>query len=148
VFFQVRNSQISTVTLQHTDPSQTVFAQLTFIHSIASVNGVIPCDTCPVPLNVRLTPGSYEVTVGPPTVVFALSSSPTMAISYGTFGDLSVYTQSPRYASAAAYGQALQMWRERASDRWILGRNSSHTGASQITSALDAPGRYLIAAPK
>jgi hypothetical protein len=55
---------------------------------------------------------------------------------------------SSRYASATAFAQALALWHERATDKWVEGRNSGHTGPSTVTSALEGPGRVLLAAPK
>jgi hypothetical protein len=144
-----KNNVLSQCLIKHSDSTQTVFAKLTFpIHSIVSRNDTLLCDTCTILLTVTVTPGSYEFTIGPASLVFNETSEPIADVMFGPYGDPSVYTQSSKYASEQAFIQALALWHERATDRWIVGRNSTLTGPSTITSALEGPGSYLLAAPK
>ncbi len=147
--FVFKNNQLRTFQLIHTDSAHTLFATFTFTpRSIVSRNDTLLCDSCTVMVTVSITPITYEVTVGPPGLVFNSSGEPVLAISYGQYGDSSVYTMSSRYTSATQFTQALAIWHERAVDHWVEGRNSVHTGASTVTSALEGPGRVLLAAPK
>jgi hypothetical protein len=147
--FVFKNNELRTFQLRHSDSSQTLFATFTFTpRSIVSRNDTLLCDTCTVAVTVSVTAGSYEFTVGPPTLVFNETGEPIVAVSYGTYGDASVYTMSTRYASPMAFAQALGLWHERSVDHWVLGRNSTHTGPDEVTSAMEGPGAYLLAAPK
>lgn len=147
--FVFKNNQLRTFQLLHSDSVHTVFATFTFTpRSIVSRNDTLLCDTCTVTLTVSVTPVTYELTLGPPGLVFNASGEPVLSISYGRYGDSSVYTMSPRYASASQFTQALGVWHERSLDKWVLGRNSAHTGPSTVSSAIEGPGRILLAAPK
>jgi hypothetical protein len=147
--FVFKNNQLRTFQLTHSDSVRTVFASFTFTpRSIVSRNDTLLCDTCTVIVTVAVTPLTYELTVSPATLVFNSSGEPVLSLSYGRYGDSSVYTMSSRYGSATAFAQALGVWHERSPDKWVLGRNSAHTGASTVTSALEGPGRVLLAAPK
>ncbi len=147
--FVFKNNQLRTFQVTHSDSSTTLFARLSFFpRSVVSRNDTLLCDTCTVIVTVAVTPGSYEFTIGPAGLVFNQAGEPVMTVSYNRYGDPSVYTSSPRYASAAAFIQALGLWHERALDRWVLGRNSTHVGPDSITSAVEGPGRFLLAAPQ
>lgn len=113
-----------------------------------SRNDTLLCDTCTIAVTVSVTPGTYEFTLGPSTLVFNQTGEPIVEMTYGTYGDASVYTASSRYASASAFLQALGIWHERSLDNWVLGRNSAHTGVASVSTALEGPGTYLLAAPK
>lgn len=143
------NNQLFTCIITHSDSVHTAFASLTFApQSIVSRNDTLLCDTCTVVVSVTLTPGSYQLDIGPASLVFNQSGEPVATVSFGRYGDPSVYTQSTRYASAAAFEQALELWRERTPDHWVEGRNSTHLGPTTVSSALESPGSFLIAAPK
>ena len=149
VFLIYKNNLLNSFTISHTDNGHTVFASLTFAsHSIVSVNNVVLADTSTVPLGVTLTSGLYMFTLAPPAMVFNIAGEPTVTVVYSKYGDLSVYSQSSKYASAAAYEQALGLWRELSADHWVPGRNTGHIGVDTVASALESPGRYVIAAPK
>ena len=137
------------MSIRHPDVSNTLFASYTFAsHSIVSLNNVLLADTSTVTVLVTLTPGVYGFTVLPAGMTFNSAGEPTVTVGYGKYGDFSVYTQSPNYATAAAYEQALGLWRELSADHWVPGRNTGHVGANTIASALESPGRYVIAAPR
>jgi hypothetical protein len=143
------NNQLFTCSITHSDSVHTPFASIQFTpHSIVSRNDTLLCDTCTIAVTVALTPGSYQLDVGPASLVFNQTGEPVATVSFGRYGDPSVYTQSSRYASAAAYEQAVELWRERTPDHWVEARNSSHSGQFAITSALEGPGSYLVAAVK
>jgi len=145
----VHNDALNSFVIRETDGAATVFATFTFpARSIVAVGSLQVCDTCTVTVTVTLAAGTYGFTVAPAGLVFNLSNEPTVAVGYGTYGDLSVYTQSPKYGTSAAYEQALALYRERTADHWLPGRNSSHTGGFTVSSAVETPGAYLIAAPK
>jgi hypothetical protein len=144
-----KNNVLSTCQITHSDSVHTLFATISFSpHSIVSRNDTLLCDTCTIFITLTTTPGSYELTLGPATLVFNASAEPVATVSFGTYGDASVYTQSPRYASASEFVQALALWFERSPDRWVIGRNSAFTGPTTITSAVEGPGAMLLAAPK
>jgi hypothetical protein len=143
------NDQLFTCSITHSDSVHTLFASIQFTpHSIVSRNDTLLCDTCTIAVTVTLIPGSYQLDVGPASLVFNQAGEPVAKISFGRYGDPSVYTQSSRYASAAAFEQALALWRERTPDHWVVGRNSTHQGPDSIASALEGPGAYLVAAMK
>ncbi len=147
--FVFKNNQLRTFQLVHSDSVQTLFATFTFTpRSIVSRNDTLLCDSCTVIVTASITPATYELTIGPPGLVFNSSGEPVLAVSYGRYGDSSVYTMSSRYTSATQFAEALALWHERAVDQWVEGRNSAHTGAATVTSALEGPGRVLLAAPK
>ncbi|HXJ30261.1 MAG TPA: hypothetical protein VNG35_06460, partial [Gemmatimonadales bacterium] len=123
------NNVLSTCTIRYSDSVNTLFATINFSpHSIVSRNDTLLCDSCTVAVSVTLTPGSYEFAVGPASLVFNQTGEPVATVSFGRYDDPTVYTQSSRYASAAAFVQALELWRERTPDHWVEGRNSSHSG--------------------
>ena len=116
-----KNNLLSHCAITHSDSVHTVLADFTlFPHSVVSRNGL----------------------------VFNQSNEPIVDVSFGSYGDPSVYTQSSRYASTSAFIQALGVWHERTADHWFLGRNSTLTGPSTVSSALEGPGTHLLAAPK
>ncbi len=147
--FDYHNNLLKTFSIRHPDVSNTLFATYSFApHSIVSVNNVLLADTSTVTVTVILTPDVYGFTVSPASMIFNSAGEPTVTVTYGTYGDFSVYSQSPNYASGAAYEQALELWRELSPDHWVLGRNSGHAGVGTVASALESPGRYVIAAPR
>jgi hypothetical protein len=147
--FVFKNNELRTFQLRHSDSTQTLFATFTFSpRSIVSRNDTLLCDTCTVAVTVSVTASSYEFTLGPASLVFNETGEPIVEVSFGTYGDASVYTMSSRYATAAAFVQALGVWHERTVDHWVLGRNSTHTGPAAVSSAMEGPGTYLLAAPK
>jgi len=147
--FVFKNNQLRTFLVTHSDSSTTLFARFTFFpRSVVSRNDTLLCDTCTVTVTAAVTPGGYELTIGPSGLVFNQTGEPVVTVAYDRYGDPSVYTSSPRYASATEFIQALGLWHERALDRWVLGRNSTHIGPDSVTSALEGPGRLLLAAPK
>jgi hypothetical protein len=147
--FAFKNNLLANFSFTHSDSVHTILATFTFTpRSIVSRNDTLVCDTCTVTVTVEVTPLTYELTVGPPGLVFNASGEPVLAVSYGRYGDSSVYTMSSRYASATQFAQALGLWHERSTDVWVESRNSAHTGSSTVTGALEGPGRVLLAAPK
>ncbi|MGH7643982.1 MAG: hypothetical protein ACREMR_00210, partial [Gemmatimonadales bacterium] len=147
--FSVKNNVLRTFAIRHRDPATTLFAQFTFPpRSVAQVNGLLVCDTCTVPVTIMLTAGVYGFTVSPPSLVFRSSSTPTVTLSYGQYGDLSVYDSSARYGTESEFEQALELWFERDPGEWVASRNSSHPAALTVQSALDEPGAHLLAALK
>lgn len=143
------NKQLNTVRIVHTDGAQTLFAEFQFTaRSVLFANGATVCDSCNYTVTIAVAPGAYGFTLGPADLLFRLSNTPTVTVQYATYGDLSVYSQSPRYATPAAFEQALALWYERSAGSWVPGRNSAHTAPSTIASAIDAPGPHLIAALK
>ena len=143
------NKVLNTVTITHTDSVQTAFLEIQLpAKSVLFANGATVCDSCNYSISITLTPGGqYAFTIGPADLVFRLSSTPVVTVRYAApFGDLSVYTQSPRYATPGEFDQALALWYERSPAKWVEGRNSSHTTATTIVSAIDEPGPHLIAA--
>jgi len=147
--FIFKNNQVRTFQITHSDSVRTVLATFMFTPgSILSRNDTLLADSSTIALSVSIALGGYELTVGPASLVFNQAGEPVVSVSYGRYDDPSVYTMSPRYASAAAFLQALGLWHERTPDRWVLGRNSTHTDPSTVTSAIEGPGTYLLAAPK
>jgi hypothetical protein len=138
------------VQVVHTDASGTVFAELTFTpFSILSLDGQFVCDTCTVAVTVTAQPGTYFFSVGPSGIRFDAANQPTMTVSFGTYGDLSVFDSSARYADAAAFQAALELWHERRVGAWYLTSGSGPgPGVSQVSAALEGPGNYLVAALK
>jgi len=148
--FHVQNNLTTHVQLVHTDPSGSVFADFTFTPlSLLSLNGQFVCDTCTVDVTVAVQPGLYFFTVGPAGLRFDAANQPTMVVSYGTYGDLSVFDSSARYPDPAAFQAALELWHERHPGAWYLASGSGPgPGTSQVSAALEGPGNYLVAALK
>ncbi|MGH7675052.1 MAG: hypothetical protein ACREMV_07250 [Gemmatimonadales bacterium] len=147
--FSVKSNVLRTFEIRHRDPATTLFAVLTFPpRSIAQANGLLVCDTCTVLVSVTLTSGVYGFTVSPSTLVFRSSSTPTIRVSYGQYGDLSVYDSSARYGTESEFEQALELWFERDPGEWTASRNSSHPASMTLQSAIDAPGPHVVAALK
>ena len=143
------NKVLNTVTITHTDSNQTAFLEITLpAKSVVYANGAAVCDSCVYSISFTVTPGGeYAFTIGPSDLVFRLSSTPVVTVRYAPpFGDLSVYGQSARYATPGDFDQALALWYEKTPSHWAEGRNSSHTMAATIVSAIDAPGPHVIAA--
>ena len=144
-----KNNQLSHCAITHSDSVHTVFAEFTFLpHSVVSRNDTLLADSSTIVLTLTVSPGAYEFTIAPAGIVFNETNEPIVAVSFGTYGDPSVYTQSAKYANATAFIQALGLWHERTPDHWFLGRNGSLTGPSTVSGALEGPGTYLLAAPK
>lgn len=147
--FLFKNNQLYQGTVVFNDSLNTVFADFTFPpHSVPFRNDTTLADTSLITVVVSVTPGTFEFTLGPSTLGFNAAGGPTVTVHYAAYSDLSVYSQSTRYATATAYSQALELWFEKTTDHWVEGRNSSHTGTSLISSGLETPGHYLLAAPK
>lgn len=145
----VRYDQPRTARITHPDGPGTLFLELYFPpQSILHVNGQPVCDTCTVTVTVTATSGYYGFTMAPATLIFNASSTPTVTVGYGTYGDLSVYDSVPRYATPEAFDQALAVWYESAPNLWRRGRNSTRTGPGTVVSGLEAPGAHLLAALK
>lgn len=144
-----KNNLLSHCEITHTDSVHTVFVEFTFFpHSVVSRNDTLLADTSTITLTLTVTPGAYEFTIAPARLVFNETNEPIADVSFGTYGDPSVYTQSAKYGSATAFIQALGLWHERTPDHWFEGRNSSLTGPSTVSGAIEGPGTYLLAAPK
>lgn len=147
--FPVRNDRLEVVRFTHSDPAGTLFAEFRFTpRSIVQANGLLVCDTCTVLVTVTPLPGLYGFTVGPTSLVFSASGSPTVSISYGTYGDLSIHDSSSRYPTPAAYSTALAIWYERTGGKREEERNSAHQSSTVVASALDVPALHLLAALK
>jgi hypothetical protein len=144
-----KNNLLSHCRITHSDSVHTVLADFSFFpHSVVSRNDTLLADTSTIVLTLTVSPGSYEFTISPAGLVFNQSNEPIVDVSFGSYGDPSVYTQSSKYASVSAFIQALGVWHERTADHWFLGRNSTLTGPSTVSSAIEGPGTYLLAAPK
>jgi len=148
--YYVQNNLTTHVEVVHSDPSSTVFADITFTPlSIFSLDGQGVCDTCTVGITVTVQPGTYFFSVGPAGIRFDAANQPTMTISYGTFGDPSVFDSTARYADPGAFEAALELWHERHAGAWYLASGSGPgPGTSQVSAALEGPGNYLVAALK
>ena len=147
--FPVHNNRLETFRIEHTDAAHTLFAEFRFTpRSIVQANGLLVCDTCTVYVTVTPLPGLYGFTIGPGHLVFNAAGSPTVTVSYGTYGDLSVHDSSTRYPTPADYSAALALWYERSPGVWDEERNSTHQSATVVASAIDAPVTHLLAALK
>jgi hypothetical protein len=147
--FGVRYDQSRSVTIEHPDAGTTTFVDLLFPpQSILHVNGQPVCDTCTVTVTVSTTPGVYGISLTPASMIFNASSTPTATFHFATYGDLSVFDSSSRYASEQAFGSALAIWSETLPGQWRRGRNSTQITPGQVVSGIDVPGAHLLAAPK
>ncbi|HEY6853887.1 MAG TPA: hypothetical protein VI139_06550, partial [Gemmatimonadales bacterium] len=117
--------------------------------SILSLDGHGVCDSCTVGVTVTVQPGTYFFSVGPSGIRFDAANQPTITVSYGTYGDPSVFDSSARYADPGAFEAALELWHERRAGAWYLSSGSGPgPGTSQVSAALEGPGNYLVAALK
>lgn len=144
-----KNTLLDHCAITHSDSSHTVFADFTFFPpSVVSRNDTLLADTSTIVPTLTASPGSYEGTIAPARLGFSQSNEPVVGVSFGAYGDPSVYTQSPKDASTSDFIQALGGWHERTSPHWFPGRNSTLTGPSTASSAIEGPGTSLLAAPK
>jgi hypothetical protein len=75
--FVFKNNQQRTFQVTHSDPSTTLFARFNFSpRSVVSRNDTLLCDTCTVIVTVAVTPGSYELAIGPAGLVFNQTGDP------------------------------------------------------------------------
>jgi hypothetical protein len=145
----VKNSQIRTIVITHTDSTGTAFLELAFpVRSMVQVGSQLVCDTCTVNVSVTPTAGVYGFTLGPANLVFRASSTPTVTMRYATYADFTVRDSSTLYPTEQAFDQALELWFETSAGFWRRSRNSAHTGSRTVTGAIDQPGAHLLAAPK
>ena len=143
----VRNDQIQSFDVRHSDSTLTLFAEFTFTpRSIVRAGGVLVCDTCTVVVTITPTPGFYGFTIGPSTLVFRSSNTPTVRFTWGTYGDPSVWSTSPRYASEAAYRLALAVWYEASPGLWHETRSNTQPTATSNLAGLEQPGSHVLAA--
>jgi hypothetical protein len=137
-----RSAQLRQFAITHTDG--TPFADFTF-----TAFSILRPDTGTLQLTVAVTPRAYGFTIGgPANLAFDAANRPTVTLSYGRYVDRTVYDSTGRYASFAAFEQALRLWRQRAPDDWIKESDVGPTVSATIAGPLGAPGTYLIAAPK
>ena len=145
----VRYDQSRSVTIEHPDAGTTTFVELLFPpQSILHVNGQPVCDTCTVNVSISVTPGVYGISLTPASMIFNAASTPTATFHFATYGDLSVFDSSSRYADEQAFGNALAIWSEMLPGQWRRGRNSTQITPGQVVSGIDVPGPHLLAAPK
>jgi hypothetical protein len=146
--FSFKAGLLSTFQLVHSDSVGSAFASFTFTpHSVVTRNDTLLADTSTVIVTVTVVPGTYEFVLGPASLGFSVSSKPTLDFSYTRYANPAVFDSSTRYGSAAAFQQALGLWFERGADRWVQEPNA-HNGLTVVSGALEAPGHYLLAAPK
>lgn len=144
-----QNNSLADLKVTFNDGGHTLFADFTFPpHSVPFRNDTTLADTSTISVTVSVNPGTFEFTVGPPSLGFNTAGGPTVSVSYAAYDSLDVFSQSSRYANSSAYSQALALWFEKTADHWIEGRNSGHSGVDTVSSGLDAPGHYFLAAPK
>lgn len=149
VIFSFHNNQTVNFPVLESDSAATILATLHFsFQSIVSRNDSILADTSTVAVSFAALPGEFGFTVGPSTLFFNTAGSPTVDISYTRYANFTVFDSSSRYATAQAFEQALELWYEYGADEWQPTRNSTHSGASVVSSALEQPGAYILAARK
>ena len=146
--FTVQVNRLEVDTLKHSDAGGTVFAIFTFTPlSLLSQNGVILADTATVTVTVTPTSRVYGFTVGPASLAFDVAGRPTVRVSYVRYVDRTVYDSAGHYPDFPTFEQALRLWRQRGPDDWVSEGDAAPSG-STVAAPLDAPGSYLVAAPK
>lgn len=147
VTFPVRNDMVTVRSLRHADAFGTLFIELRFPQgSLASLNGQPLTTTDTVQITIQPLAGQYGFTLSPSGLAFTLSGTPTVEFSYALYGDFTVADDEPAFADRATYAAALEVWEEVNIDQWRVARGSSVSGVDAIAAALDAPGRFLLAA--
>ena len=146
--FTVRVNRLAVDTLRHSDAGGTIFAIFTFTPlSLLSQNGVPLADTATVTITVTPLSRVYGFTVGPASLAFDVAGRPTVQVSYLHYADRTVYDSAGHYADFSAFELALRLWRQRGPDDWVSESDVAPAGAT-VAAPLDAPGSYLVAAPK
>ena len=146
--FTVQVKRLDVDTLKHSDTDGTIFAIFSFTpFSLLSQNGVILADTATVTLTVTPTSGVYGFAVGPANLAFDVAGRPTVKVSYVRYVDRTVYDSAGHYPDFPTFEQALRLWRQRGPDDWVS-ESDATPGGSTVAAPLDAPGSYLVAAPK
>ena len=146
--FTVQVNRLDVDTLKHSDADGTIFAIFTFTPlSLLSQNGVTLADTATVTVTVTPTSGVYGFTLGPASLAFDVAGRPTVQVSYLHYVDRTVYDSAGQYADFRGFELALRLWRQRGPDDWVSESDAAPTGAT-VAAPLDAPGSYLVAAPK
>src|SRR2546429_2986040 len=146
--FTVQVNRLEVDTLKHSDAGGTVFAIFTFTPlSLLSQNGAPLADAATVPITVTPLSRVYGFTVGPASLAFDVAGRPTVQVSYLHYVDRTVYDSAGQYADFRGFELALRLWRQRGPDDWVSESDAAPTGAT-VAAPLDAPGSYLVAAPK
>jgi hypothetical protein len=147
--FWVSNRTPVVRTLRHSDPQLNPYIELRFpAGCLSRLNGVQLTVTDSVLVTVDPLPGGYGFTLSPSGLEFTLSSTPTVTFFFARYADLSVADTVPTFADRAAYAAALDVWEEVTVDRWRIARGSSAVGVDEISSAVDAPGQFRLAASR
>lgn len=145
--FWVSNAHLTVQTLVHSDAFSTTYVELRFPPgTLSSLNGAALTTQDSVLVTAQPLAGQYGVAVAPAGLVFTLEATPTVTFFYARYGDPSVADSAPRYPSRSAYLAALGVWRQNAQGRWLVAKGSSAGGLDEVSSGLDTPGTYAVAA--
>jgi hypothetical protein len=145
--FWVANGTARVRALRHPDAFNTLYLELSFpAGSLADLDGdpLGPEDS--VWVTIEPLAGAYGLTLSPAGLTFAAGARPTARFAFARYADPSVADGEPAFADRDAYLTALDLWREVGIDRWEVAAGSGSAGVDQIAAALDAGGRYWLAA--
>ena len=147
--FEVCNDQLTVEVIMHPSmPAPIDYLEIRFPQgSLSSLNGQPLSTTDCVDVTVQPRGGQYGFTLSPQGLEFVLDATPTATLLYDVFGDFSVVDDSDTYDTAGELESALDIWEEVTVDRWQIARGST-SGLGEVSAAVDAPGDFVLAAPR
>lgn len=148
--FEVCNDGLTVEIIMHPDmPAPIDYVELRFPEgSLSALNGQPLNTTDCVDVTVQPRAGEYGFTLSPQGLEFVLDATPSATLLFAQFGDFSVVDDSPTYDTAQELANALDIWQEVTVDRWQIARGSGPSGTDEVSAAIDAPGTFVLAAPR
>lgn len=147
--FFVSNARRTVRRLIHDDGFNTPYVELAFPPgSIAAVSGTELGSNDSVQVTVTPRGGQYGITLSPAGLSFSPNNAPTITFFFATYADLQTLSDSDRYARWLEYVAALELWEEITPDLWRRVSGSTVTASDAATGSVEAPGTYVVAAPR
>ncbi len=148
--FEVCNDQLTVEVIMHPAmPTPIDYLELRFPEgSLSALNGQPLSTTDCVDVTAQPRPGQFGFTLSPQGLEFVLDATPSATLLFAQFGDFSVVDDSPTYDTPQELANALDIWEEVSVDRWRIARGSGPSGTDAVSAAIDAPGAFVLAAPR
>ena len=148
VTFFVSNAHATTRTLIHPDAVNNPFLEMTFPQGcLSTVSGRVATPTDSIQVTIQPVSGTYGFDFNAP-VTFVTGKTPTARFFFASYADFTASRAGSHYTSAAAYEQALGLWREEIVDRLSLVIGSGPSGSDVVTGLVQGPGTFYAAALK
>ncbi len=145
----ISNQSGGTLLLTHPDGNLTLYAQVDFPpDALSTLDGQRLTTTDSVMVTVTPRTDGYGITVSPNTLSFTLGNTPTVTFAFARYADPSVASGDATYPDVQSYVSALGVWYETTIDHWKLASGSGSVGNDEVSAGIDAPGTFVLAAPK